>query len=203
MKIGSLVNEYWFQHKKYLDVKEFLVKTEKKLYNRMSLYYKNKVDTSTTKDEQCPLSYAWYAEPSTEYLLVSMQSRVEELTGMKLFPTYSYMRIYNPNEILEWHKDRESCEISVTLNIGQSSEFSWPIGIAPQTDITQRTYIDCQPGDAMIYRGCEVFHWREKFNPPAETDWQAQVFLHYVDRYGPNAHYKFDRREKLFPEQFS
>ena len=48
MKIGSLVNEYWFQHKKYLDVKEFLDKTEKKLYNSMSLYYKNKIDISTT-----------------------------------------------------------------------------------------------------------------------------------------------------------
>ena len=34
-----------------------------------------------------------------------------------------------------------------------------------------------QPGDAVIYRGCEWNHYRPEF----EGDWYTQVFLHWVD----------------------
>ena len=33
------------------------------------------------------------------------------------------------------------------------------------------------PGDMLIYRGCEMEHWREAF----EGETCAQVFLHYND----------------------
>ena len=43
--------------------------------------------------------------------------------------------------------------------------------------------IDLEPGDALIYRGCEVEHWREAF----EGENCGQVFLHYNDASGENA----------------
>jgi hypothetical protein len=46
------------------------------------------------------------------------------------------------------------------------------------------------PGQAMIYLGCELEHWREPFT----GDWHAQTFIHYVDANGPNAEFKFDKR---------
>jgi PKHD-type hydroxylase len=49
-------------------------------------------------------------------------------------------------------------------------------------------------GDAVLYRGCEKHHWRE---PYKEGQWQAQVFLHYVDANGPHAEWKYDKRPKL------
>ena len=49
-------------------------------------------------------------------------------------------------------------------------------------------------GDAVVYKGCELYHWREKY---IEGQWQAQVFLHYVDANGPHAQEKYDRRNKL------
>lgn len=49
-------------------------------------------------------------------------------------------------------------------------------------------------GDAVLYRGCEVHHWRKKYK---EGQWQAQVFLHYVDANGPHAEWKFDKRPGL------
>jgi predicted 2-oxoglutarate/Fe(II)-dependent dioxygenase YbiX len=48
-------------------------------------------------------------------------------------------------------------------------------------------------GDAVLYQGMKKLHWREKF----EGKWQAQVFLHYVDANGPNAHLKMDKRDNL------
>ena len=49
------------------------------------------------------------------------------------------------------------------------------------------------PGDCLIYRGCEVRHWREAF----AGNYQAQAFVHYVDQDGPYAKYKYDTRPML------
>ena len=50
--------------------------------------------------------------------------------------------------------------------------------------------IDMEPGDAVIYLGCEIEHWREEFN----GDWHAQTFLHYVDKNGSNKEWVKDKR---------
>jgi PKHD-type hydroxylase len=54
--------------------------------------------------------------------------------------------------------------------------------------------IDMQVGDAVIYRGMDIEHWRKKYT---EGQWQAQVFLHYVDADGPHANQKYDGRVSL------
>ena len=62
---------------------------------------------------------------------------------------------------------------------------------------TKGKMIPMEPGDGVIYRGCEVEHWREAFNAP-EGAWQTQVFLHYVDKNGPYGDFcKFDSRPAL------
>ena len=75
---------------------------------------------------------------------------------------------------LKKHKDRPSCEISVTVNIG-SDGTKWPI-------FMEGTSIDLNEGDAVIYLGRELTHWRKEF----QGDWCAQTFLHYVDKEGEN-----------------
>jgi hypothetical protein len=50
-----------------------------------------------------------------------------------------------------------------------------------------------EPGEAVIYLGCEVEHWREEF----KGNWQSQVFLHYVDANGPYANSKFDGKKYI------
>ena len=50
--------------------------------------------------------------------------------------------------------------------------------------------LNLNPGDAAIYLGCEVEHWREEF----KGDWHSQVFLHYVDKNGPYASHIADGR---------
>jgi hypothetical protein len=80
------------------------------------------------------------------------------------------------------HKDRPSCEISVTIMIG-SDKTKWPIFIEGNS-------IELNEGDAVIYLGCELEHWRDEF----KGDWHAQVFMHYVDQNGPYSDFKFDKR---------
>ena len=77
-------------------------------------------------------------------------------------------------------------KISATITLGFAGDI-WSIYMAGNK-------IDMQVGDAVIYKGMEVEHWREQY---VEGEWQAQVFLHYVDAEGPYTDQKYDGRETL------
>lgn len=123
-----------------------------------------------------------YADPLSECLLICKKKKMEEISGKQLFPTYSFWRMYTHLDELKRHTDRESCEISVSINIGSSGE-SWPIYM-------DETPCETKPGDAVVYLGRDVSHYRKKFT----GDWHCQVFLHYVDSNGPYADFKLDKR---------
>ena len=58
----------------------------------------------------------------------------------------------------------------------------------------QAQSVNLNVGDALLYKGCEVYHWRNNFE---EAVWQGQVFLHYVDANGLYNIEKYNGREKL------
>lgn len=131
-----------------------------------------------------------YADPRLDALLERVRGAVERATGLELWPTYSYLRVYERGNLLQAHRDRPACEISMTVNLGMSADEPWPIWIAGPMGIAA---VELNPGDGLIYRGCDCFHWREPF----AGEQLVQVFLHYVDRNGPNAEWKFDKRPCL------
>jgi hypothetical protein len=116
-----------FEGKKYVLLKDFLDKTS---CEALTQELKKLVDAnSTTKDVQCPLSDAVHGAPVFDSLLEQLLPSIEIASGKKLHPTYAYARLYRPGEVLKVHRDRESCEISLTLNLGFEGE-SWPIYMA-------------------------------------------------------------------------
>jgi hypothetical protein len=132
-------------------------------------------------DGQVPTAHSIGDDPAMETLLLSLQDTIEENTGLKLFPTYSFFRVYRDGDILYPHTDRESCEISATVCFNYSyddSEYLWPIYMA-------------------IYRGCDLEHRRDEFVPPIAGQWQVQGFFHYVNANGPYAEFKYDKRESI------
>lgn len=141
-------------------------------------------------DRQVPNTPGDYGDPAFDGLLEYLRRRVEGQSGLALYPTYSYFRLYKPGDLLKRHRDRPACEISVSLNIGQTPAEPWPIFI--ERDAGPYA-VSLTPGDALLYRGCDCSHWREAF-PGTQL---VQVFLHYVDRDGPYADEKFDRRKTL------
>ena len=165
----------------------------------------------TWKDAQVPGVYSHYADPVMETLLMKVLPVMKEQTGLDLIPTYSYTRVYTKGSILWRHKDRPSCEISTTLNLGGDM---WPIYVDPtgQNNILKSQYtnkgeecivkkgahpgnrVDLEPGDMLVYSGCDLEDWRNEFT----GDMCAQVFLHYNHRNGPFAEKnKFDNRPLL------
>ena len=135
-------------------------------------------------DEQVPNTYSHYGDVAMETLLLAVQPIMEKQTKLKLIPTYAYARIYKNGDVLHRHKDRFSCEISTTLNLGGDP---WPIYIEKNpkkggvkegkyvSDYTKGSKVVLQPGDMLVYKGNILEHWREAF------DGQdcGQVFLHY------------------------
>ena len=161
------------------------------LVNGLKSLVKNE---KTTNDDQCPLSEAIYGVPAFDKLLEDLTPYFEDVSGLKLFPTYAYARLYNKqNEELKIHRDRPSCEISATLTLGFDGNV-WSIYMGANEDKSEATKIDMEIGDAVMYRGMDIWHWRESY---VQGKWQAQVFLHYVDQNGPHAEWKYDKRPCL------
>ena len=131
---------------------------------------------------------AIYGHPIMQRVLALALPQVEAATGRQLLQTYSFFRIYRQGSFLHRHKDRAACEFSVTINLGGDAGDGWPIWVSSNN---QEIPVHLAPGDAMIYRGCDVEHWREHLT----TDHQVQVFLHYVDKDGPQASHAYDQIE--------
>jgi hypothetical protein len=142
-------------------------------------------------DTQCSKSVSAYAYTEFEKLLVKLLPEFEKVSGKRLIPTYSYARLYATDEELKNHTDRPSCEISATITLGCGGK-PWPIFMG-NSDKTVSSEIQMDVGDAVLYKGEQIHHWREKF----EGDWQVQVFLHYVDADGANKEWAYDKRQGL------
>ena len=110
---------------------------------------------------------------------------MEKTTSLKLYPAYTYGRIYKKGDILKRHKDRFSCEISTTMNLGGDD---WPIYLSPNKNVgkpdgkkitfeskAKGLKVNLKPGDMLVYRGDILEHWREPF----KGNNCAQVFFHY------------------------
>jgi hypothetical protein len=140
----------------------------------------------TWTDEQVPNTYSHYGDIVMETLLVKLHPIMQKLTGLKLTPNYSYARIYKKGDILKRHKDRFSCEISTTLNLGGDS---WPIYLDTtgsdnvinesqnlvKPNAPKGIKVDLKAGDMLVYKGNLLEHWRDSF----QGENCGQVFLHY------------------------
>ena len=159
----------------------------------------------TWEDTQIPNTYSQYGDFFMETLMMKVFPIMQKRTRLRLVPCYTYTRVYKKGDILKRHSDRSSCEISTTLHLGGQP---WPIFLDPtgtKSVINEEKQIikpnaptgfpiDLEVGDMLVYRGCDLEHWREPF----KGDNCAQVFLHYNNLDGPfGSKNKFDKRPML------
>jgi hypothetical protein len=141
-------------------------------------------------DRMAPITPGGYGDPTFDGLLEFLRPRIEEHLGLALHPTFSYFRFYGRRDKVRPHRDRPACEISVSLNVGQTPADPWRIHLSGPSGPAAALL---GPGDALLYRGLEIAHWRDAY----EGRELVQLTLHYVDRDGPHADQKFDRRPTL------
>ena len=143
-------------------------------------------DSKYLDEAQVHGSQVAYDDLNMKILLSALKPRVEELYGKRLHETYAFYRIYTQGQDLKKHMDRPACEVSVTLCLGSTFNYQWPIFV------DGRAY-GMEPGEGIIYKGCEQVHWRDRL---VYTLWeneklteqpeliQSQVFLHYIEAGG-------------------
>jgi hypothetical protein len=192
-----------FTEKGYVLVKNFIPKdTADYLFNYLRFSTHALVLSKATNDivfgdNQVPGSWgSRHGDMALDSLMKMMKPKMEEITGLDLWPTYTYTRLYKPGNELKKHRDRPSCEISLTLKLGDTGGYNWPIWM-------DNSEYALEAGDGVIYRGCDLEHWREVCEGPNDYR-MGQVFMHYVDKNGPYVEYKYDKRNhmiKLFESE--
>jgi len=199
-----------FKEQKYLFIKDFIDPDLAKLIKNYTLLQQQFFPHLEAENQQIPNTHSVYGDHMMDSLLGHTTPKMEELTGYQLFPTYTYYRVYKQGDTLKHHIDRASCEISATVCLGydysnletfSGTDYNWKLwvnntanakayGGDPEKDIGY----DMEPGDAIVYKGTEVDHWREEF----KGKMQSQVFFHYVDQNGPFGEVaKYDCRPAL------
>lgn len=186
---NSTDNEQQFEENGYVIVKEFIprIMCEYISENIKVLEASSSFDYG---DSQVEKAFSSASHAITETLLDVMTPVLSKTINCELYPTYSYLRIYVKGAELEKHVDRPSCEVSATLPLSYDCAGIWPLFIETGD---QATRVELEPGDALIYKGIEIPHWRESF----EGERQVQVFLHYVKQHGDYKEFKFDKRPHL------
>ena len=160
----------------------------------------------TPVENQVEGSLARYHHPQYKIIHSGVRKKLEKILGRKLYNTYYYDRFYFPGQALTAHADRDACEISVTIHISTNLPDDlkdWPIKVkTPDTYTDKRKTAvlvpgeerSCilNPGDGMIYKGCERPHWRDPMPTPRvrkrdkllrrpQSDYYYhQIFFHYV-----------------------
>ncbi len=194
-------------------LKNYFLKSEKvaKLYFATEFISQFNKEYGVFNDPQVEGSYNIYGSIIGDMVLQQLKPLVEKTLNKKLYETYSYARVYKKGDILKRHKDRFSCKISATLNLGGEA---WPIHIAknpsegkvggrmlgggrsekytPGTAKGESVILNA--GDMLLYPAVELEHWRE----PLPKGKCIQLFLHYIDVKDKDAEkYKYDYRPML------
>ena len=151
-------------------------------------------------DQQVEDSVERYWYPQYKDIHIKIKDIVETAIGRGLYEPYYYDRFYFPGQELKKHVDRPACEISVTVHIDTNIKENWPIWV--KTVNGENVPVVLEPGDAMIYKGCERPHWREPMPGLLESIrdgldkhslYYHQIFFHYVLQDGVRAHYAWDK----------
>lgn len=200
-----------FKENKFLLVKNFLSPELMQVAHQYMLM-KVRVDQVWMNEPQVPGTPSIYADTLTETMMMMATPKVEKLIGKKLYPTFSSMRVYKKGDTLPPHIDRPSGEFGLTLCLGfdhgniENQSYRWKIYMDNTKDYRRFQYeanreagptegvsVEMEPGDCVIYYGCEVRHWRNAFQGVSHT----QAFFMYVDQDGPYAKYRYDSRPQL------
>lgn len=134
-------------------------------------------------------SFGRYNYPRYKETSFYIKQIVEEILKEKIYPTYYFDRFYFNGNSLRRHIDRQSCEISISVNIQNTTNVEWPLFFDYKGNNHGFIF---NPGDAILYKGMEIEHWRNPLNAPPETFFH-QAFFHYVRADGHFIQYAYDK----------
>lgn len=175
----------------YIYIPNFICKEEANSLANKLIEYSKLPGNHMANDPQAPNSLSMYNYLPFAKLLVKKIPDVSKILQEDALPTYSYTRIYTHGEVLERHRDRPACEISLTLNLKKDT--NWPIWF--QKPNGEEISLELNQGDAVMYLGEISDHWRNAY----QGQEHVQLFLHYVRAEGSKYWAVFDQLKQQPP----
>ncbi|MES2822487.1 MAG: hypothetical protein V4732_02715 [Pseudomonadota bacterium] len=155
------------------------------LFNPISLqlfvsYIKDKFDKGHFRfiPYPSPASYGLHNDELGLALSYLFRNSLEVLLNLKLKPSYCYYSFYPENAVLPPHRDRDECDLTLAIYLHDSYQFeSERTLLCLNNGMPDGAEIRGTFGDATIFFGREVQHWR---TPPEATPGQVMTAMfHY------------------------
>lgn len=200
-----LTENGFFVIKNLWDPKDLITEIPK-LSGKYDYYGKKEKVVYTPEEGQVNGSTSRYNYPEYQEIHNNIRIKLETTLDIDLFNTYYFDRVYSYNQELKRHVDRGACELSVSLHIQSNLKEPWKFYILSKKNKEESLILN--PGDGVVYLGCDVEHWRyplnsrySKFNKKIrnflkkqDDTFYHQIFFHYVFADGKNVQYAFDRK---------
>jgi hypothetical protein len=144
-------------------------------------YYRRLLRTGgmTLGDNCSPTRYVVYQESVAQFFHRQIAHAVSAVANMPVKPTFVYSVSYPGGADLEVHTDRAQCEYAVSLLVDYTPEpleqSPWPMrlnGLNGTRKIWQAL------GDAVLYRGTRIPHWRDQLAASATS---TSLLFYYVN----------------------
>lgn len=155
-------------------------------------------------EKQVPGSLSRYSYPLYKDYQTYIRLKLEKIIGEKLYNTYYYDRFYYVDQELTKHVDRDSCEISVSIQISTNSKNPWEFCLIDLSGNEKK--LKMKNGFGVVYLGCDVLHWRDSLKSrhsklkrkilnltrKKDDTYHHQIFFHYVLANGHRCHFAND-----------
>jgi hypothetical protein len=123
--------------------------------------------------------HGWHNESVARFFHHQLTAIIQRVAGEPLRPSYCYVSAYRAGAVLRPHVDRKQCVFTVSLWLGggePTAEAAWQLRLHAPAGIASVTQA---AGDAVLFRGCELPHWRDHPPPGASA---TTLLFHYVPR---------------------
>jgi hypothetical protein len=129
-------------------------------------------------DKQVARRNIIHNEPTARFLHHQLAALINRVTPEPVKPSYCYLSVYKSGAALKRHIDRPQCAWNVSLALDMDPEMdrteAWPIYL----EVGGRARdVRLGLGDAVIYRGTTIPHWRDEL-PQGQT--ATVCFYHFV-----------------------
>lgn len=168
-----------FKAQGYVVLRGLVAKPE---IDRLYAYTLATIELGNKDDGQVPGSPSFYEDKEGVLLQQKLSPLIEKYIQIPLKSVYCYHRVYRKGAILRSHKDSIRNEISATINLGYQGE-PWDLWLLDYQENPQK--VTLSPGDALIYKGAQLIHWRGKLE---HGDYVSQIMFGFIDRHGKNQH---------------
>jgi len=157
------------------DIPEYLFKQE-------GHYHAKRIDNAlgVTWNHHSPL---W-----GDALMIALESKLRDATGLNLTPTYSFVRLYEHESELPPHYDKAHCEFSISVCLAHRLNEPNLLVIEDREENSLNEF-DLAPGDGLLFDGMNSRHWRDPVN-----GWLLMLYLHFVDTNGDYRDLAYDHR---------